>query len=261
MGAGDRGFFTGTPSATFSTTGFTCAELALYETSYFVDWWLRFYSGTHKDISREVTTFTTSTGAIVFSPATTGAIDATDLFELWRDWTPEEVNAAINLAISMVENEWLIDKSDVTLVVVADTYEYTVPSGFYSISQIYQEESTSGKYSKSSGLIDPEKGWSLFTDSSNIRKLWFDPEVVSLTTGRKLRIEGQAVPGQLTLDASTTTVPLPYLVQQAKALLHQSKIDGRSSASQQHEVKFKLAQEMADRERRSLQVISMGQRV
>ena len=99
MSPGDIALVTGTPAATFSTTGFQCAALALEEYDYYKDWWGRFYSGTHKDTTFRITGFTQSGGAIVFSPALSSAVDATDLFELHRDFSPEEINNAINLAI------------------------------------------------------------------------------------------------------------------------------------------------------------------
>lgn len=117
LGAGDTAMFMGTPAATFSVNGFTCSLLNQYENDYFNEWWLRFYAGTHKDTTRTVSDFAQSGGTFTIAPDLSSAVDATDLFELHRDFSPEELNAAINLAIQLVESEALAGKVDETLVV------------------------------------------------------------------------------------------------------------------------------------------------
>uniref|UniRef100_A0A6M3L581 Uncharacterized protein n=1 Tax=viral metagenome TaxID=1070528 RepID=A0A6M3L581_9ZZZZ len=253
IGIGDVAMVTGVPAATFSTTGFTCSTLALDEDGYYEDWYLRFYAGTHKNTTRRVTSFTQSGGVIVFSPAVTGNIDATDLFELHRDFSPEEINNAINLAISIVDTEALTDLVDETLVVLADTWEYDVPTGFYTISEIYQEGDTD--QFPISGLINP-RGWSV---SQGV--ITFDSTFVSLTTGKMLRVVGQAKPAALVLDADDTSVNAAYIVQQAKALLHQGRIVGTGGVSEAHNVQMTIAQAMAGQARTSLYIAQRGQRV
>lgn len=248
-----RVMVTGVPTGGFSTTGFQCSSLALDEDSYYLNWWLRIYAGTHKDTTREVTAFLKAGGTVTFSPAVTGAIDATDLFELWDPaYKPEEVNAAINRAIAMVETEALEDLLDKTLVVIADTFQYTLPAGFYAVETIIQESSTADVFLLSDTL-NPE-GWRLAAGPL----LCFDQTFVTLTAGRKLRVEGQASPGALTLDASTTKVNLAYLAQQATALLHQARI---VSPKDDHSTQMVIAQGMADRERARLRRMPRGRRV
>ncbi len=252
LGAGDTAMFTGTPAATLSTTGFTCAALDQYENDYFNEWWLRVYSGTHKDTTRAITDFTQSGGTFVFSPAFSTAMVVADLFELHRDFSPEEINAAINMAILMVETEALADKVDETLAITASTWEYTLPTGFYIVSAVYQEESTSGKYAEAD-RIDP-LSWKILSLSTG-KKLWLDPDRTFLTTGRHLRLEGQALASQLTLDADTTDISPAYLGSQAIALLHL----GRSGeVSKAHMSQAQLMQGLADRERVKLQVPRCG---
>lgn len=412
LGIGDIAMVTGTPAATFTTTGFGCAALALDEDSFYVDWYLRIFAGTHKDTTRRITTFTKSGGVVVFSPVVTGAIDATDLFELHRDFSPEEINNAINLAIAMVETEALEDKVDESLVVnslltdglfekwtsssvltnwtaavtagagvgnlarestikmegnysaklqavAADyhmyqsvsnpylytgqtvslyawvnstvisgaktrirltdgvttwnsdyhdgkgwqklsienvtlsdvltaltasarvealasgistytayvdrmwlicedkIYEYPVPTGFYAIDSITPESATIGRFNNSDRF--DRRGWQVL--GSTTKKIWLNDNWVTLTSGRQLRLDGQAKPGQLTLDADTTEVPASYIVQQAKALLHQSRITGTGGTSERHDLQMRLAQGLADRERVRLFVTSRGWRV
>ena len=109
---------TGTPSGSLDVNTFGCPGLAIYDNDYFKDWNGHFYSGTHKDTSFVVTGFVKSGGVVTFVPALGSAVDATDLFELYPpDFKPEDINAAINLAISMVEAEALQDRVDESLIV------------------------------------------------------------------------------------------------------------------------------------------------
>lgn len=423
MGAGDAAMIMGTPTGTYSTTGFAASGLGAYETDFFKDWNLRIYAGTHKDTSNKIiTAFTTSTGLFVFSGALAVAIDATDLFELHRDFTAEEINRKINLAINMVENEALSDKVDETLIandVLTDglfeiwssssaltnwtkggtgtlaqessikregsysakltntvsnafwiyqaisnyalyagktaslyarvncatadrarirltdgvntwnsdyhdgtgwresasppylkienvtlstlateltasfrietgtainayvdkmflvcgdrIFEYTLPTGFYTLESVWREGSVLNDFGygsnrfirnrnwrSESGILDGRL-WQILGTST--RKLWIDPDRVTLTNGRKLRLVGQALASQLTLDADTTPIGPSYLVQQAVAILHQSRITGDNSISQRHEFQMKIAQAIADRERIGLRIMSRGERV
>jgi hypothetical protein len=269
MGSGDIAMVTGTPAATFSTTGFYCSALALEDDDYYNDWWLRFYSGTHKDITERVTDFTKSGGVIVFSPAVTGAVDATDLFELHRDFSPEEINNAINLAIQMVEDEALAEKSDATLAVLAATYEYAVPAGFAYIDEIYQEQIVADKYA-SSDLID-SRFWKII-DKEGVPYIWFDSvhiqglswpysQTFGLTEGRNLRLVGQAKASTLSLDASTTDINPSYIIQQAKAILHQTRITGSGVASDMHDRQMVIAQNIANDLRKSVFVTPRGWKV
>jgi hypothetical protein len=256
MNMGEIAMVMGTPAVTFSTTGFTCGDLALDETDFYKDWYLRFYSGTHKDITRRVTSSIITTGAIVFSPALTGAVDVTDLFELHRDFLPEEYNNAINMAIAMIQDEVLEDKLDETLTIVADTYEYAVPAGFYAIDGIIQGDS-SNKYFQSAAI--GLKAWKII-NAAGTKKIWFDKELVSLTAGYKLRLTGQSLASQLSLDASTTDINSAYIVQQAKALLHQSRITGSGVVSEMHDRQMAVAQSLAQ-QNRPTQVSVRGWRV
>jgi len=275
LGAGDTAMFMGTPTGGYATTGFQCSAFDQYENDFFNDWWIRVYSGTHKNTSRTVTDFVKTNGVITFSPAVVASIDATDLFELHRDFSPEEINAAINMAIMMVETEALANRVDETLEIVADTYRYNLPGGFYTVDSIYQESSTADTYhpaDKFDGrswqilgavtetlLVDGVE-WQISVDGST-KTIWFDKNLATLTGGRGLRVEGQAKASQLTLDADTTDIHPAYLVQQAVALLHLSRITDTSGVSEKHTLQMKLSQAMADRERLKTFVMPRGTRV
>ena len=99
----------------------TCQASALdaFEDDYFNEWWLRGYLGTHKDLTRTVTDFAKTNGVLTWSPAFSAVTDTTDYFELWRDdkISPDQVNALINEAIRAVEDEYLANKIDESLVI------------------------------------------------------------------------------------------------------------------------------------------------
>ena len=250
---------TGTPGGSLAVNTFGCPALAIYENDYFNDWNGRFYLGTHKDTSFVVTAFVKSGGVVTFAPALGSAVVVGDLFELYPpDFKPEEINNAINLSISMVEQEALQDKVDATLVVAASTYEYDIPTGFLYIDQIFQESGTSDRYSPSGDLIDV-RHWRILPGTTP--KLWFDNDYITLTAGRKLRLVGQGIQAQLALDASTCSVNPAFIIFQAKALLHQSKIRGTGAEFGEHTTQANLAKANAENERRRLRVAGYGRKV
>jgi len=247
---------TGTPDTNLAANTFGCAALAGYEDDYFNDWHGRFYTGTHKDTSfTKVSDFVQTAGVTTFTPSLAAAVEAGDLFEMYPDFTPEEINRAINLAISMVGEEALQDKVDATLETAADTYEYTIPSGFVYIDEIFQESGTADRYSPSANRIDL-RHWRILHGTTP--KIWFDNNWVSLTAGRNLRLVGQQSPSELSLDADECDVSEAYIVYQAKANLHFKRSDEMDDA---HWKKMTGAQTLANLERGRLRVAPRGRKV
>jgi len=246
-----------TPTGTYSTTGFAAAALSAYEDDYFNDWFGHCYAGTNIDTDVEVTDFTTGTGVFVITPAIT-LIDAEDLFYFLPDFRPTELIWAINEAISMVQGEALEDKVDATLETAASTYEYTIPTGFAYVEEIFQERGTADEYSVSDGKVD-RMHWRILHGSTP--KLWFDPGLWTFTAGRNLRLVGQSEPSLLTGDADDCNVNAAFIVQQAKALLHQSRIRGKGADFEEHESQMRLAQAMANDLREDLFVAGRGEKV
>lgn len=240
----------GTPLDNFATSTFGVAKLAVYENDYFNDWNGRFYAGTHKDTSFIVTDFVKASGVVTFGPVVSANTDATDLFEMYKDYTPEELNAAINSAISMVEDEALEETVDESVIIANATYEYAVPAGLDYIEEIYQEQGTTGRYDQSSSILD-HRYWQVMRTATG-PQIWFDLKFVTLTTGRHLRLMGLKKPTQLVLDADESNVDQTYVIYQAKALLHQKRIRASSSDSEDHERQMVLAQGLALQERLGL---------
>ncbi|MBT9143126.1 MAG: hypothetical protein DDT29_01525 [Dehalococcoidia bacterium] len=248
----------GTPSGGFGLGTFQSVTLAdIYSNGYFNDWWIRFYRGTHRDRSARVMNFVAINGVINFRPNLPTNVDATCLFELHKDFTIEEINDAINLSISMVEDEALQDRVDESLIVIANRHEYVIPSGFLFIDRIFQEGDPANLYPPD-GMINSAH-WQILRGATP--RIWFDNNLVALTTGKRLRIVGQSAQRQLTLDADICQVNATFLVYQAKALLHQSRIRGEGADFQEHKSQLAMAQSLADRERRRLFVSPRGRRI
>jgi hypothetical protein len=252
---------TGTPSSGILKKGqFSSDDLAAYPDDYFDDWHGRFYGGAHRDIDFAVTAFekednNQNKGVIAFTPDLSEIATVGDLFEMYPDYRPAEINDAINQAITMVEDEALQDVVDASIAIVASTFEYNVPSDLVFIDQLYQETGTAGAFRPSRDAID-YRHWRVLHDTPP--RIWFDSNYTSLTTGRKLRLVGQRRQSQLVLDSDMCSIRTTFLVYQAKALLHLSRIRGQGADSEQHTTEMAVAQGMADRERVLVRVAGRG---
>jgi hypothetical protein len=253
-----------TPSSDVLTVStFSSADLEVYPDGYFDDYHGRFFNGKHKDTNFTVSSFlkldvNQNKGVITFAPALSSAVVVGDLFELYPNYRPTEMNDAINESIAMVEQEALQDKIDESIVLVTSTFEYLIPTGLLYIDQVYQESGTAGRYSVSGDLIDI-RHWGIKRQANP--QLWFDNNYVSLTAGRHLRLVGQSIQSQLSLDDDLSSINRTFLVYQAKALLHQSRIKGQGADFEEHQTQMGLAQQMASTQRRQVQVAGRGRKV
>jgi hypothetical protein len=248
----------GTPDGEGTTTTFNVSALASFADNYFNAWHGRFYSGDHKGVNFEVDDFTSTTGRITFSPAVTGNIKASSRFEIYRDITPVDMDDFINIALSMVEDEALSDQVDETIQMVSSTYEYTIPPAFAYLDRIYEEQSTSGQYSASSNPLD-YRWWRILPGSPP--RIWLDSALFTPTNGRKLRLIGLASQAQLVDDDDLCSVDQAFVIYQAKALFHESKIRGPGADFEDHRTQAVIARTRADSERTRLQIGATGRRV
>jgi hypothetical protein len=252
----------GTPSSdNLSTTTFSVSKLSAYSDDYFNDWHGRFFLGPKADTVFTVTDFDQlvepglTDGKLTLKPTQTSAMTVQDQFEIYPDYTSEELNDAINLALTMVEEVALQDKRDESLVAVSTQHEYDVPAGFKTVWQIIRESGTSGRYSNSLDKIDPAY-WRILPGAPP--KIWFDSNYIELTSNRRLRLIGQQAPAQLNKDSDLCSVDQSYVVYQAKANLHFTRIE---QMDDDHYKKMQVAQGMADRERESIMVAPVGEKV
>ena len=88
-----------------------------------------------------VSSFDATNKDATMSPAFSAALTDGDTYEMWQDYTIEEVNNKINQAIIGATDDILLDKEDHSLIKLENIYEYTIPTGFVAIDQIEYEYS------------------------------------------------------------------------------------------------------------------------
>ncbi len=209
---------------------------------------------------RKVTDFAYSSSTITF-PTMTTSVAAGDLYSLHTQYRREDVTAAINDAIRITYNEamvWRCDETSVTLV--DNVYEYAVPSGFVYITRLTMADDaglfTGADYISSDQYIitkgsTPKIKFTRMPDQLQLSnhsygELFADAD---LTDGRKLRIEGLSKPTLLSLDSDICQVNPAFVVFQAAALLHMSKIRKAENEPDDHRVQYEVCQKRADVER------------
>jgi hypothetical protein len=203
------------------------------------------YDGVGEGTSGKPTDFDGTTCTLTFKPVAT--LTAGDLVEMHERFNVARYNRVINLAIEMVALEALQNKVDTSITLVADTYQYNLPTDFVYINQIYLESSTSGLYD---GQPLSRDYWRIVHGTTN--KLEFVN--YSPTADRHLRIHGLASPSILDTDAEECPVNPVFIVNQAASMLHQALMRGYTTSSRDtewHEGQFKLRQAMADNVRNS----------
>ena len=179
------------------------------------------YDGTNIGSEREASGWTLSTHTLTFDPAFPVAIDNTSKYELRHIFTENELRRAINLAIeSLATGKYLIDKIDSSIVLVADTYEYTLPVGFSYIHRITTEKEAGSNEFPAWATIDP-RNWALISP----RKLKLHEDYYTITAGNDLRIEGQGRQASLATDTDVCYLPPDLVIAEAILRLPQSKIE------------------------------------
>ncbi len=180
------------------------------------------YGGTNIGEEREVSdwTLTTPANTLTFDPAYSSAIDVTSKYELHHIFTEDEYRKAINLAIEDAAlNGYLLDLIDETIVLVADTYEYTLPTTFYCVHRITIEATAATGEFYNEDVVDT-RDWELISS----RKLKLKKNRYSITAGKDLRLEGQGVQAVLTTDTDICYLPTDWVVQKAITFLPEVKV-------------------------------------
>jgi hypothetical protein len=101
----------GVPGATSTVSTVVCTTL-LKPDDYYNGGDLHIYAGTHIDTNREITDWVLSTNTLSFSPVVVGAVDATDLFIILRQFSYNQYKNAINMAIISAQSNYLLNKSE-----------------------------------------------------------------------------------------------------------------------------------------------------
>jgi hypothetical protein len=217
-------------------------------------------SGTYAGAYRRITDYDSTTWTITFTPAVGGNIVSGVTYSIHTDFTRDEVVEAINTAIDMVAEEamvWVIDESTITLV--ADTYEYSLPTSLMYLHRVTMADADGYFYD---APIPPDQYKIIYGSTPKIHfiqmpadmqfdehyygELWANSD---FTAGRVLRLEGLGSPATLSTDSSTCPLSPAYVIYQAAALLHESRIARPETDPDEHRVQSQLCQARADLER------------
>jgi len=206
---------------------------------------------------RYITDWVQSTGTATVHSAFSASVGAGDTYAILYDYTWDEVKSAINMAIdAAVQKQILLFGTDETTELVADTYEYSVPSGFIRIYRVSMEDDD-GNYPNP---IPPDQWKIIHGDTPKLHlyrfpsagkynghyygNLWADSSIVA---GRHLRIEGLKRQARLSGDTDTCEIDPNYVAYQAAAFLHASRIRQSVNDPDDHRAQFEICQGMADR--------------
>jgi len=145
----------------------------------------------------------------------------------------EFINSA---AWDAANNDWLLPKNDNSLETAASTYEYSVPSGFEYVHDVWMESGTADQYDErilrnqwKIGLVDA------------VAKVIFDSVLWTVTATRNLRLNGHARPTTEYTDSSSIDVGLEAFIRE-RAIMYGAR--NLSSHGGQHAQQYSG---MADR--------------
>lgn len=242
-----------------TTTTIVDDALTQTETDFCKGWDVYIYEGTNIGAGAQATAFTPASDQITLAPAFASVIDNTSRYELHHRFTVAEYNYAIDRALDLVREQLLVATHNAGTVLVANQYEYAFDTvenlplrNFHYFTEIIMESSTEGVYN-GEDIISP-KYWRILPAGfqSAYSKLWFDKALWSPTAGRKLRILGLVPHDVLTSDDSTLYFGQAFILYQAKAFLHESKIRPGGIDLEAQRDQMLIAQQRADFERRRI---------
>ena len=179
------------------------------------------YEGTNIGEGREISDWALSTHTLTLDPAFSLAINNTSKYELHYIFTEDEYRKAINLAIESLARKYFVDIKDESIVLVADTYEYTLPSNMLGIIRIITEKTADGGVFNAGGEIDP-RNWDIIR--ADPPKLKLHEGYYSVSAGKDLRIEGYNSQSIVDNDTDIIYLPPDWLIQKAITFLPQNKI-------------------------------------
>lgn len=195
----------GTADSSTTTTSIKDDFLTSFNDDHFNGWEACGYGLTNTPTAI-ITDFVKSTGVATLASAITGMASGAgyELHDITRKWRKAEYDIAINLAIDYLSQLVMIDKADVTLEMAASTYEYTIPSGFVAIRQIFPETSTANLYEAKP--ISPDL-WGVqikLVSTVPTAIIVFDRDNWTPTASRNLRVIGQSKQDRLSTETGAT---------------------------------------------------------
>ena len=103
------------PTSTGSATTLICSKLG-QDNDYFNQWYMRIYGGTNASQSKLITDFDAATDTLTFTPAVAIGTVVADTFQLHRRFRWEQYKEAVCRAVTMAQNEYLLNKSELIYV-------------------------------------------------------------------------------------------------------------------------------------------------
>lgn len=135
-----------------------------------------FTSGANANVTRTITDYVNSTRTFTFSPALASIITSGDRYEAARsNYSRAELVQAVNQALQEMGE---VTTHDDTLLVLADTDEYTLPSGVARLVRVEVAAESAAPYGWERNNYWQENGGSLI----------FDPGKAPSTAGNKIRV-------------------------------------------------------------------------
>ncbi len=119
-------------------------------------------------------------------------------------------------------------------------YEYDLPTTFAYVHRIEIESNIRDKYD----TVVPHDAWRILPETT--QKIWFNPDLFTPMSGRRMRIHGTTMPAVMTADSDQTPVNPAWLAFQVAALLHRSRVRGRDNDSEDYKAQAKEFQDQAD---------------
>lgn len=228
-----------------TNTKFICNYLT-EANDHFNGWDCHIFAGTDAGETRRVSDFYNTNTTILVSPAFTSSLAVNSQGEFHRLFNYKQYLDAINRAIEMGKDDYLLEKIDETTTLSTDVYEYTIPSGFRYICGIWLEDFTDADTFYESGFID-HRHYDTYPYNTTVCKLKFHdnsyPIGASMNT-QKLRIVGLTNQTVLANDSDVCQLPPEFVIQQARALLLDQRDGNRALADR--------AQAKANEERRRM---------
>lgn len=120
-------FISGTATGGSTTTLVDVNNLT-HQDTYWAESVVLVTSGTNSGLQRRVQTYTSSTSTLTFYSAMTGAVASGATYELYRRFSPTDVDTAINRSINIAAPDFR-EKVRAVATAVQDTLQYAVPSG------------------------------------------------------------------------------------------------------------------------------------
>ncbi len=184
------------------------------------------YSGTNIGETRRATDWVLSTFLLTVHSVYDAACDATSYVELHRIFTEDDYRKAINLAIEALAGKYLVDViDDTTITLVADTYEYLLPTNMLYLTKVTTEDEVDGDIFYDKDAID-SRDWGIIKAYPPYLKLRYG--YYSITADKDLRLEGQGTQPIVDEDTDTIYIPPDWLVQKAITFLPQNKIQSNN---------------------------------